>query len=190
MLRSPCVVIDFETANKSKDSACAVGIAVVSDGEISDTRHWTIRPPSDAFSSRNVQLHGITLHSVLCRPRLAALWPEISTLLNGSTIIAHCADFDMQVLTQSLAAYAIQPPPFEYICTRQLARRVWPHYRRYSLRHLSDRLGIQHTPHNPASDAMACAQVFLACCSSIQARTIQELEQRSNVARKRLPAIT
>ena len=38
-------VIDFETANRSRVSACSVGIAVIEAGEITTRVERLIRPP-------------------------------------------------------------------------------------------------------------------------------------------------
>jgi DNA polymerase III epsilon subunit-like protein len=44
------VAIDFETANESRDSACAVGIAVIDNGRVASSFQRLIRPPTDFFS--------------------------------------------------------------------------------------------------------------------------------------------
>ena len=38
------VAIDFETANECRNSACAVGLTRVSNGEIGETDYHLIRP--------------------------------------------------------------------------------------------------------------------------------------------------
>ncbi len=36
--------IDFETANSSRVSICAAGLAVFEDGELTETPYWLVRP--------------------------------------------------------------------------------------------------------------------------------------------------
>jgi len=54
------VAIDFETATASRDSACALGIAVIEDGELAATASWLMRPPGNRYDPRNIAVHGIT----------------------------------------------------------------------------------------------------------------------------------
>ena len=50
--------IDFETANYSRDSACAVGVVVVTRRRIVERKRILIRPPSREFTF--TWLHGLT----------------------------------------------------------------------------------------------------------------------------------
>ena len=62
--------IDFETANSSNASACAVGLARVRDGRIVARAGWLIQPPPghDAFFEINVGIHGIHPEDVADAP--------------------------------------------------------------------------------------------------------------------------
>ena len=53
--------IDFETANSSSASACAVGLARVRDGRVVASQGWLIQPPPghDRFFELNIGIHGI-----------------------------------------------------------------------------------------------------------------------------------
>ncbi|MBN9190926.1 MAG: DNA polymerase III subunit epsilon, partial [Microbacterium sp.] len=59
--------IDFETANSSNASACAVGLARVRDGRVVARAGWLIRPPAghDRFFDLNVRIHGIRPEDVV-----------------------------------------------------------------------------------------------------------------------------
>ena len=37
--------LDFETANHSRVSICAAGIAVFEDGDLTEAPYWLVRPP-------------------------------------------------------------------------------------------------------------------------------------------------
>ena len=71
------VAIDFETANEQRNSACALGVAVIVNGRISDSRLWMIRPPELRFNPINVRIHGIMEKDVDGEPSFDVLWPEI-----------------------------------------------------------------------------------------------------------------
>lgn len=54
--------IDFEAANSDRASACAVGLPTVTDGEITNTGGWLIRPHTglDSFDPYAAKFHGIS----------------------------------------------------------------------------------------------------------------------------------
>ncbi len=47
------VAIDFETATREANSACALGLAVVRDGRIERAESWLIQPPFNEYEYRN-----------------------------------------------------------------------------------------------------------------------------------------
>ena len=51
------VAIDFETANRSPASACAVGLAFIEDGEVRHRAYSLIRPRDMSFDPMNVRIH-------------------------------------------------------------------------------------------------------------------------------------
>ena len=59
------IAIDFETATGHRDSACAIGIAVVEDLKVVDTFYSLIQPPGLLFHPGNVRIHGITPKTVI-----------------------------------------------------------------------------------------------------------------------------
>ncbi|MGV3149236.1 hypothetical protein [Rothia sp. 11273D007AR] len=56
------VAVDFETANASRASACAVGLTVVRGGQVVETVSWLVKPHESVadFHPLNVSIHGIT----------------------------------------------------------------------------------------------------------------------------------
>jgi DNA polymerase III epsilon subunit-like protein len=60
------VAIDFETADCSADSACAIGIVSIEKGEISKKGYRIIRPPRRHFIFS--YLHGISWADVEAQP--------------------------------------------------------------------------------------------------------------------------
>ena len=52
--------IDFETATGYMESACAVGIVTVTDGEITDEYYSLIQPPENEYWRGNLLVDGIT----------------------------------------------------------------------------------------------------------------------------------
>jgi len=161
------VAIDFETANETRGSACALGVALVEDNQVVERRSWLIRPPTLDFNPYNIMIHGITAADVSSAPSFDLLWPSITALLEGRTVVAHNASFDMSVLRHSLDQYGLPWPRLRYVCTRVLAKKVWTDLLSYSLPVVADRCGIKFLHHDPEEDAVASAEVALRCCDAL-----------------------
>ena len=163
------VAIDFETANETRGSACALGVVIVEAGQVIDRASWLIRPPTLDFNPYNVMIHGITPADVASAPTFDSLWPTIETFLAGRQVVAHHASFDISVLRHSLDAYGIPWPRLEYLCTRVLARKVWTDLLSYSLPVVANHCGIKFLHHDAEEDAVASAEVALRCCEALSA---------------------
>jgi DNA polymerase-3 subunit epsilon len=152
--------IDFETADHSPDSACAVGLVRVSGATIVKRKYYLIRPTRSSFFFTPV--HGITWEHVQRQPTFEGLWPKIRHLLNGADFIAsHSVSFDRRVLESCCRAAMVPPPEARYVCTVKLARRVWD-IRPTSLSNVCRYLGLPLKHHEALSDAEACAGIVIA----------------------------
>ncbi|HAU38942.1 MAG TPA: DNA polymerase III [Phycisphaerales bacterium] len=156
--------IDFETANASRNSACAIGVAVVEAGRIVQAASWLIRPPTLDFDPFNVSIHGITADDVKDSPTFDELWCEIGPSLAGKPVVAHNASFDISVLRHSLDEYRVPYPQLDYYCTCNFCRAVWPGQIAYRLDVMADLLGIRFQHHDAEEDAAVCARIALECC--------------------------
>jgi len=154
------VAIDFETADRGLDSACAVALVRVEGLEIVERRVQLLRPPRQHFVFS--YLHGITWNQVADQPTFAEAWPKLCDMLDGvKHLAAHNADFDEGVLRACCHVAGHEPPRLPFVCTMHLARRTW---RVYPTK-LSDVCRYLHLPlnhHDPASDAEACARIVIA----------------------------
>ena len=154
------VAIDFETASYRSDSACAVGLVKVIQGEIVDTAVHLIRPPTCAFAFTHI--HGLRWSDVAESDDFGKLWPTLEPLLDGAAFFAaHNASFDRGVLHACCRTYGIAAPSLPFRCTVQLSRRTW-NIRPTKLSDVCRELNIALNHHEALSDAMACAQIVLA----------------------------
>jgi len=155
------VAIDFETANECKDSACAVGIAIVEDGIVTRSFQRLIRPPTDYFSDWNFRTHGIHWQDVKQEGDFATVWKDIrSAIGDASYLVAHNAGFDQQVLSECCEFYGIDPPGAEFLCTIEAASSIWT-LDSYNLPRVCEFLRIPLKHHNAESDASASAHILL-----------------------------
>jgi DNA polymerase-3 subunit epsilon len=158
--RDTFVAIDFETADRLSDSACAVGLVRVEGGRLVARRACMIRPPRRYFLFTYV--HGITWKDVENEPSFAELWPNLAPLLDGAEFLAaHNASFDRSVLHACCRTAGVAPPSLDFLCTMALARRRWS-IRPTRLPDVCQRLGLPLRHHDPLSDAEACARIVIA----------------------------
>lgn len=172
--------IDFETANEQRGSACAIGVAFVDDGQITDTDSWLIRPQVPVFNPFNVAIHGISASDVVDAPEFDSVWRELWPRLQGRIILAHFAAFDTSVLRASFDAYGMQYPEFDYFCTHLLSKQVWSGLLDYSLPSVAEHVGFDFEHHDPEEDAVAAAKVGLAALKEIGVESIGDAEVRLN----------
>jgi len=154
------VALDFETADQGRDSACAVALVRVAKNRIVQRVYHLIRPPRTTFTFSH--LHGITWKDVASKPRFDELWPGLSRMMeNVAFLAAHNAPFDRSVLQACCATSGLRAPQLPFLCTVDLARRIWNIYPT-KLPMVCEHLGIALNHHNAASDAEACAKIVLA----------------------------
>ena len=154
------VALDFETADYSRDSACALGLVRVENHRIVRRTYHLIRPPRKRFVF--TYLHGITWEDVAGQPTFADLWPSLNPILEGVDFLAaHNASFDRSVLQKCCDAAGFESPRLPFRCTVQLARQTWNIFPT-KLNNVCDHLGITLKHHHAASDAEACALIVIA----------------------------
>jgi DNA polymerase-3 subunit epsilon len=157
--------LDFETANPSRVSICAAGMAVFEDGKLTEAPYWLVRPPIGHgwFYEDFIECHGLTHLDVLDAPEFSAIAPEfLARLTRADLVIAHNAAFDIEHLRDTLDHFGLPRPEFDYVCTCQLARRVWPELPNHQLSTLTAHIGHKFNHHHAQSDAEAAGRVLLA----------------------------
>jgi DNA polymerase-3 subunit epsilon len=169
--------IDFETANSSNASACAVGLVRVRDGEIVAQTGWLIQPPPghDRFFELNTRIHGIRAEDVVGAPTWTAQLGELAAFVGGDVLVAHNAGFDMAVLKRACEATGDDCPPYRYACSLQVARRVYQ-LESYRLPFVAAEAGFaEFAHHNATADALACAHVMIDAARRLGADDVDGL---------------
>ncbi len=157
---SSFVAIDFETAAYSRASACALGMVYVRDRQIVEEKTLLIRPPSREFVF--TYIHGLSWTDVQYQPTFAGHWDTIEEFIHrGDFLVAHNAGFDRGVMGGCCERYALPKPVLPFVCTVQLARRLWD-IRPTKLPDVCRYHGIDLKHHDAASDSRACAKIVIA----------------------------
>lgn len=158
------VAIDFETATNNR-MACQVGIVVVENGEITKRICRLIRPPQNYYDQGPMRVHHITPDDTANEPTFKELWPEISEYFCSTTLVAHNAVFDADVLYKNLSYYGIDITGIgDFICTCNL----------YGKRSLEDlclafKIPVDHH-HDALFDAECCAKFLLNHINGVRPR--------------------
>jgi DNA polymerase-3 subunit epsilon len=179
------VSIDFETANYSRASICAAGMAVFVDGVLTEAPYWLVRPPKGHgwFREDFIECHGLTHFDVLDAPEFPAIAPAfLARLTRADFVVAHNAEFDIGHLRGVLEHFDLACPEFTYLCTCQLARRVWPGLPNHQLDTVAAHIRHEFSHHHAQADAEAAGRVLLAMARELSARTLADLVEKTGVA--------
>jgi DNA polymerase-3 subunit epsilon len=180
--------IDFETANSSNASACAVGLARVRDGRVVATAGWLIQPPAghDRFFELNTRIHGLRAEDVVGAKTWTQQLGDIAAFAGADVLVAHNAGFDMMVLRRACEATGDTCPPYRYVCSLQVARKLYE-LESYRLPSVAAAAGFIDFPHHDATaDALACAHIMIHAADLVGATRIEGLAEAASVRVSRI----
>ncbi|OZI09244.1 hypothetical protein BWI93_04750 [Siphonobacter sp. BAB-5385] len=178
------IAIDFENANNAKSSACSLGIAVVEKGVITDIKHWYIKPHPFEMGYYQQRVHKIPLESLTLAPAFDELWPAVLPFLEGKTILAHNAAYDLNLLRGLFEHYHLSIQSLQYACTVDMARATWPNEPKHSLGYLAYYNQLTFTHHRADDDARVCAQLALRMADLHEAEDVDDLIYRTKVSKR------
>jgi DNA polymerase-3 subunit epsilon len=174
--------IDFETANGSSASPCAVGLVKVVEGKIVDTFSTLIKPPypNDWFDSGNIGVHGIHPQDVIDAPSWAEALEQMLGFIGMDDLIAHNASFDMGVLRSSAALIEVELPDLRYGCSLLMARKTY-NLESYRLNQVAYAIGHEEFDHHDAlADSDACARIVIHMADRHGVSSLDELAELTN----------
>ncbi|MEY3561585.1 MAG: hypothetical protein RL068_737 [Actinomycetota bacterium] len=169
--------IDFETANGSPASPCAVGLVRVRNGQIEESLSMLFKPPfpNNWFHEGNIRVHGIRPEDVRDAPDWEEILPELLLFTDGLPMIAHNASFDMGVLRASANAIDFDLPNLDYACSLLMARKTY-NLESYRLNSVAYAVGHEEFNHHDAlADADACARIVIHMANRHEAENLEEL---------------
>jgi DNA polymerase-3 subunit epsilon len=182
------VAIDFETANGSPASPCAVGLIRVRDGKIVDGFESLFQPPSlhNWFSAGNIAVHGITPAMIESAPQYSEVLTQMLEFVGQDVLIAHNAPFDMGVLRASALAIGESLPVLGYSCSLQIARKTY-NLDSYRLNQVAYAVGHEEFEHhNALADSDACSRIVIHAADRHGAQNLEELLVATKLTLKQL----
>src|ERR1035438_5339890 len=181
--------IDFETANHSRVSICAAGIAVFENGNRAESLHWLVRPPKGHgwfLPEFTEDCHGLTWFDVQDAPEFAAIAPELlERLTRADIVVAHNAQFDLGALQATLDHFGLACPAFDYLCTYRVAERIWPDLPDHRLNTLAAHIGHEFHHRSAQADAEAAGRVLLSMMKYVGAKTPRKLLEKTGIVPRR-----
>lgn len=150
------VALDFETAKQARNTACAVGLVSVVEGVIVQKFYTLIQPPGNEYDIHTVSVHGMNAEHTVNAPSFADIYPLLKVFINDNNVVCHNAPFDIGVLNSSMEYYGIDINDISFTVHDTMKL-----YSNRSLDNCCHECGIELTHHDPLSDAVACARIFL-----------------------------
>jgi len=167
--------LDFETANTHKTSICAIGMAIVENGKVVKTISKLIKPIPDFYSYWNVQIHGITPEMTQHAPYFVDVWQELKQYIDGTTLVAHNAAFDVGALRSILSAHDISYPKTNYFCSHIVSKKVFNELPSHKLSTVCKHLDIPLNHHEAESDAIGAAQIIIKANERLDLTSVDAL---------------
>ncbi len=171
------VAIDFETANGSPASPCAVGLVRVRDGKIAESVATLIQPPhpNNWFHEGNIRVHGIRPSDVDGAPEIHEALAFILAFVGDDPLVAHNAPFDMGVLRKSAELIDWPLPQLHYTCSLAISRKTY-NLESYRLNAVAYAIGHEDFDHHDAlADSDACARILIHAADRFGAESMNEL---------------
>jgi DNA polymerase III subunit epsilon len=172
------LAIDFETANESRSSPCALGLSWIERGEVVRREYRLIKPRQMRFGVFETKVHGLSAADVEDASEFPEIISEFLPDIQGGLLLAHNARFDIDVLCATLASYQIKIPQFSFLCTHRIAVGTWPEDESFKLSALAHRLGISFRHHHASDDAYVCARICLAAASYLKVAEVLDIPGR------------
>lgn len=168
------IAIDFETANNNNNSACSLGLVVVRDLQVIESKYFLIRPPVMSFNTKNIEINGIMAKDVKDSPKFPEVWNEIKNYFYDNIIIAHNAQFDMSVIKCLQLEYNLDIPDFRYMDSITISTKACGGDTKRTLDARAEALGVKlKNHHNALDDATACANIVIETVKQCNKKSFQ-----------------
>ncbi len=117
--------IDVETTGLSPRTSRVCEVALVAfQGNCRVSHFSSLVNPGLPIPPETSKIHGITDDMVRNSPAFPALIPRLITLLEGSVIVAHNAEFDLSFIEMEFVRAGLKLPELPVIDTLNIARRL------------------------------------------------------------------
>ena len=189
------IVLDTETTGLDFNDGhkiIEIGAVVVQNRKKTDDVFHTYINPERAIDKEAQQVHGISNEELINKPTFAEIAEELIEFLEGSTIVAHNASFDVGFINHELNLVSSKYPKLEDICiiedSLMIARKKFPGQRN-SLDALTRRFevtGYDRTFHGALKDANILADVYMLLTGGQSRMNFDALQSDDNAGTQAL----
>lgn len=173
-------VLDLETTGFSPvtEKITEIGIMKIQGGNVTDEFSCFVNPQKP-IPARVVEITNITDDMVKDAETIEQVFPKVLDFIEGSVLVAHNAEFDINFLKHNAAAlgYGFD---YTYVDTLSLAKELFPDYKTYKLGRIAKNLGITvDVAHRALDDVATTVKVFNVMLEKLRqrgAKTVDEIE--------------
>ena len=155
------VVFDFETTGVDymNNGITEIGAVKMVEGKAVE-QFTTLVKPDYRITEENAKITGITEDMVKDAPKITAVIPDFMKFIEGATLVAHNADFDMKFLKRFAGAsgYEVKNPVIDSL---ELARQTLPELKHHDLHTVADHFSIVFHHHRALSDAYETSEALV-----------------------------
>jgi DNA polymerase-3 subunit epsilon len=146
--------LDVDIARPELQSICRVGLICIENDKMVYQAEQLVKPPKNAYSSRQRDLHGQLPHHTENAPLWPEVWADIRVYIENKLIIAPKAAFTLDCLFHAQNYYMLPHPIFNFECIYCMTgMNLADAGKEYGL-HLEETTG-------PLSRAIAAARLYM-----------------------------
>ncbi len=176
-------VLDLETTGFSAttEKITEVGIMKIKNGEVID-KFGTFVNPEKHIPARVTEVTKITDDMVKDADTIDIVFPKILEFLGDSVIVAHNAGFDIGFLKQNAKKLGYNFD-YTYIDTLNLAKQLFPEYKRYKLEKIAENLGFKvEVAHRALDDVDTTVKVFKVMLDMLKEKGVKNVSDIDHLA--------
>ena len=172
------VVFDIETTglNSHTNKIIEIGAVKIKAGRIID-RYSQLINPGISIPYHITEITSITNEQVANQPKIDEVIGKFVDFIGDAVLVAHNAPFDMGFIKRDIKEYLNIDLESSVIDTLQMARDLFPDFKKYGLGDLNKSLGLALEKHHRAvDDSQATANMFIIFLEKYKEKGIEYLK--------------
>ena len=172
------VVFDIETTglNSHTNKIIEIGAVKIKAGRIID-RYSQLINPGISIPYHITEITSITNEQVANQPKIDEVIGKFVDFIGDAVLVAHNAPFDMGFIKRDIKEYLNMDLENSVIDTLQMARDLFPDFKKYGLGDLNKSLGLALEKHHRAvDDSQATANMFIIFLEKYKEKGIEYLK--------------
>ena len=172
------VVFDIETTglNSHTNKIIEIGAVKIKAGRIID-RYSQLINPGISIPYHITEITSITNEQVANQPKIDEVIGNFVDFIGNAVLVAHNAPFDMGFIKRDIKEYLNIDLESSVIDTLQMARDLFPDFKKYGLGDLNKSLGLALEKHHRAvDDSQATANMFIIFLEKYKEKGIEYLK--------------